>query len=71
MTAAADVAPGSRESDHDLSALHGALCSHGGRHEQLVPHITSGTVGGPLASRFRAGIARSRDIHHLVLNHLR
>lgn len=70
VTAAADIALGSREADHDLSTLHGALRSHGGRHEQPVPLITSRPVTGPLATRFRAGIARSRDLHDLVLNQL-
>jgi phosphonoacetate hydrolase len=70
VTAAADVALGGRADDHDLSGLHGALRSHGGRHEQPVPLITSRPVIGPLAARYHLGILRSRDLHDLVLNHL-
>ncbi|MFC4562451.1 alkaline phosphatase family protein [Nocardiopsis mangrovi] len=70
VTASAHVALGGREQDHDLSALHGALRSHGGRHEQPVPLITSRPVSGPLAARYHAGVLRSRDLHDLVLNHL-
>ncbi|OZM79435.1 alkaline phosphatase family protein [Pseudonocardia sp. MH-G8] len=70
VTAAAHVALGARERDHDLSGLHAALRSHGGRHEQPVPLITSRPVSGPLAARYRAGVLRSRDLHDLVLNHL-
>ncbi|MFC9220140.1 alkaline phosphatase family protein [Streptomyces hygroscopicus] len=70
VTASAHVALGSRKRDHDLSALHGALRSHGGRHEQIVPLITSRPVFGPLAARYHAGVLRSRDLHDLVLNHL-
>ncbi|WP_299538832.1 alkaline phosphatase family protein [uncultured Streptomyces sp.] len=70
ITASANVAFGSRSDDHDLSGLHGALRSHGGRHEQPIPLITSRPVHGPLAKRFHAGTLRSRDLHDLVLNHL-
>jgi phosphonoacetate hydrolase len=71
VTASAHVALGGRERDHDLSGLHGALRSHGGRHEQPIPLITSRPVAGPLAARYHAGVLRSRDLHDLVLNHLR
>ncbi|WP_028936119.1 alkaline phosphatase family protein [Pseudonocardia spinosispora] len=70
VTASAHVALGGRAADHDLSGLHGALRSHGGRHEQPVPLITSRPVAGPLTARFHAGVLRSRDLHDLVLNHL-
>jgi phosphonoacetate hydrolase len=70
ITTAAHVALGGRREDHDLSELHGALRSHGGRHEQPIPLITSRPVSGPLTARFHAGILRSRDLHDLVLNHL-
>jgi phosphonoacetate hydrolase len=69
VTASAHVALGTRAGDHDLSGLHGALRSHGGRHEQVVPLITSRPVSGPLAARYDAGVLRSRDLHDLVLNH--
>ncbi len=70
VTAAADTALGTRQADHDLSGLHGALRSHGGRYEQLVPLIVSAPVAGPLATRYRANVLRSRDIHDLVLNNM-
>ena len=70
VTAAADTALGSHASDHDLTQLHGALRSHGGRHEQPVPLIVSGQVTGPLAARYHANTLRNRDIHDLVLNGL-
>ncbi|MBL1111005.1 alkaline phosphatase family protein [Streptomyces sp. 110] len=70
VTASAHVALGGRKRDHDLSGLHGALRSHGGRHEQPIPLITSRPVSGPLAARYHAGVLRSRDLHDLVLNHL-
>ncbi|RVW02402.1 alkaline phosphatase family protein [Rhodococcus spongiicola] len=70
VTASADTALGSAAADHDLTQLHGPLRSHGGRHEQPVPLILSGSVDGPLADPFEAGILRSRDIHDLVLNHV-
>lgn len=71
VTAAADTALGGSVTDHDLSELHSRLRSHGGRHEQLVPMIVSGHVEGPLAARYEANITRNRDIHDLVLNHVR
>ncbi|MGW7692970.1 alkaline phosphatase family protein [Streptomyces asiaticus] len=70
VTSSAHVALGGRKRDHDLSGLHGALRSHGGRHEQPVPLITSRPVSGPLAARYHAGVLRSRDLHDLVLNHV-
>ncbi|MFJ6651465.1 alkaline phosphatase family protein [Microbacterium sp. NPDC091313] len=68
VTAAADTALGRNAHAHDLTQLHGALRSHGGRHEQLVPLILSVPVAGQLASRYAANVLRSRDIHDLVLN---
>lgn len=68
VTAAADTALGRTASAHDLTQLHGALRSHGGRYEQLVPLIISGPVTGPLAERYAANVLRSRDIHDLILN---
>ena len=68
VTSAADTALGRTASAHDLTQLHSALRSHGGRYEQLVPLIISEPVTGPLAERYAANILRSRDIHDLVLN---
>ena len=50
---------------HDLSALHGALRSHGGLHERSVPLI----VTHPLrAGALRGRDLRNRDLHDLLLN---
>ncbi len=54
------TALGGRESEHDLSQLHGALRSHGGRHEQRVPILLSERVELPSQ-------VRNRDVHHLLL----
>ncbi|WP_228507082.1 alkaline phosphatase family protein [Plantibacter sp. VKM Ac-2880] len=71
VTAAADTALGRTASAHDLTQLHAALRSHGGRYEQLVPLIISEPVTGPLAECYAANVLRSRDIHDLVLNNTR
>jgi phosphonoacetate hydrolase len=56
----------SREA-HDLSALDGALRSHGGLHERTVPIIVCERLAP-------AGIAGcelyNRDLHSLLLNHV-
>lgn len=59
---------GSTPERHDLSQLHGPLRSHGGRHEQLVPILTSRPLTGHWDTYHHAGAARNRDIHDLVLN---
>ncbi|WP_207930317.1 alkaline phosphatase family protein [Streptomyces hainanensis] len=68
VAAAAGTALGGRRGEHDLSGLHGALRSHGGRHEQVVPLIVSEPVTGPVADAFHAGLLHSRDLHALLLN---
>jgi phosphonoacetate hydrolase len=68
VAADAETALGTREGEHDLSGLHAALRSHGGRHEQPVPLIVSEQVSGPLADTFRADGLHSRDLHALLLN---
>ncbi|MBV9804764.1 MAG: alkaline phosphatase family protein [Solirubrobacterales bacterium] len=55
----------SRET-HDLSALHGALRSHGGLHERTVPLI----VCSPLAEGAADCELHNRDLHDLLLNRL-
>ena len=70
VTSAADTVLGTYAHEHDLSGLHGALRSHGGRHEQPVPLITNRPVTGLLADRYRANTLRSRDLHDLVLNNI-
>jgi phosphonoacetate hydrolase len=50
---------------HDLSALHGALRSHGGLHERTVPMI----ICAPVAAEAVAGRElHNRDLHDLLLN---
>lgn len=64
----AATALGATPEKHDLSQLHGPLRSHGGRHEQPVPIVTSRPLVGHRDAFHRAGAARNRDIHDLVLN---
>jgi len=52
---------------HDLSALHGALRSHGGLHERTVPLIVCAPVA-PAALEGRD--LHNRDLHDLLLNGL-
>ena len=68
VTSTANTALGRSVGAHDLSQLHSALRSHGGRHEQLVPLILSHPARGPLAARYHAGVLRNRDIHALILD---
>lgn len=52
---------------HDLSALHGALRSHGGLHERTVPLIVTHRLReGALLGRD----LRNRDLHDLLLNEI-
>jgi phosphonoacetate hydrolase len=60
VLADASTALGGRAHEHDLSQLHDALRTHGGRHEQRVPVLLSERVAVP------AGV-RNRDVHHLLL----
>jgi phosphonoacetate hydrolase len=64
----AATALGTTGSSHDLSQLHGPLRSHGGRHEQPVPILTSRPLSRHWDDYHRAGAARNRDIHDLLLN---
>jgi phosphonoacetate hydrolase len=52
---------------HDLSALHGALRSHGGLHERAVPIIVSHRLR---EGALRGRELRNRDLHDLLLNEL-
>jgi phosphonoacetate hydrolase len=64
----AATALGTTRAEHDVSALHAPLRSHGGRHEQLIPILTSRPLTSHWDIYHRAGAARNRDIHDLVLN---
>jgi phosphonoacetate hydrolase len=58
---------GKSEAAHDLSALHGALRSHGGLHERRIPIIVSHRLDD---SAVAGRDLRNRDLHDLLLNHL-
>jgi phosphonoacetate hydrolase len=65
VLADADTVLGRSAAVHDLSALHGALRSHGGLHERIVPLI----VCAPLAEGAIDGRElHNRDLHDLLLN---
>ena len=61
VLADAETALGGKALEHDLSALRGALRSHGGRHEQTVPIFLSHPPGWPPATPTNA------DVHALLL----
>jgi phosphonoacetate hydrolase len=58
---------GKSEAAHDLSALHGALRSHGGLHERQIPIIVTHELDD---SAIAGRDLRNRDLHDLLLNHL-
>jgi len=60
VLADASTALGGHEREHDLSKLHGALRTHGGRHERRVPVVLSERVAVP------PGL-RNRDVHELLI----
>jgi phosphonoacetate hydrolase len=64
--AAARTALGRRRSEHDLSALHGPLRSHGGRHEQAVPILLS-EPPDEAGRQLLAGDPTNADTHALLL----
>lgn len=68
VSSGASTALGSCQAAHDINALHAPLRSHGGRHEQPVPILISRPLTGHWETYHRAGTARNRDIHDLVLN---
>lgn len=57
---------GKSERDHDLSALQGALRSHGGLHERTVPIMVCAPVSADAADGARR--LANRDLHDLLLN---
>ncbi|MCE9555828.1 MAG: phosphonoacetate hydrolase [Planctomycetes bacterium] len=62
-----DAVLGRTPQQHDLSALHGSLRSHGGRYEEMVPMLLS----GPLTPEYRvraAGDPRNWDIFDFAVN---
>lgn len=60
---------GSRETEHDLSALKGSrLRTHGSMFEADVPFIISEPLNGPYAERGAAGGLRSHELFEFALN---
>jgi len=66
VLADAATALGRRRHEHDLSALHGPLRSHGGRHEQAVPILLSEPPDERGRALLDAG-ATNADAHELLL----
>ncbi len=62
-----DVVLGRTPQDHDLSALAGALRSHGGRYEEMVPLFFSQPLNATYAA-MAAGDVRNFDIFELTCN---
>jgi phosphonoacetate hydrolase len=67
VAADARTAVGHARAKHDLSLVASGLRSHGGRHEQIVPIITSQPLASGYATRHRQGV-RNSDLHDLLLN---
>lgn len=67
VASARDVVLGRTPADHDLSKLAGALRSHGGRYEEMVPLIFSEPLNDQYAG-WVAGDVRNFDIFELVCN---
>jgi len=64
-----DVVLGRTPADHDLSALAGALRSHGGRYEEMVPLIFSHPLT-PEAQSLALGDLRNFDVFYFACNGL-
>ncbi len=64
-----DVVLGRTPAYHDLSALAGALRSHGGRYEEMVPLVFSEPLNAAYAAR-AAGDVRNFDIFEFTCNGL-
>ncbi len=62
-----DVVLGRTPEHHDLSALAGALRSHGGRYEEMVPLFFSQPLNATYAAK-AAGDVRNFDIFELTCN---
>lgn len=62
-----DVVVGRTPEYHDLGALHGALRSHGGRYEEMVPFVLSEPLNDTYSARM-AGDVRNFDIFDFACN---
>lgn len=67
VASARNVVLGRTPAYHDLSALAGALRSHGGRYEEMVPLVFSAPLNAACAAR-AAGDVRNFDIFELTCN---
>jgi phosphonoacetate hydrolase len=67
VVSARDVVLGRTPAYHDLSALAGALRSHGGRYEEMVPLVFSTPLSKAYAAR-AAGDVRNFDIFEIACN---
>jgi phosphonoacetate hydrolase len=67
VASARDVVLGRTPAYHDLTALAGALRSHGGRYEEMVPLLFSELLNAPYAAR-AAGDVRNFDIFEFTCN---
>jgi phosphonoacetate hydrolase len=67
VASARDVVLGRTPAYHDLTALAGALRSHGGRYEEMVPLVFSEPLNTAYAAR-AAGDVRNFDIFELTCN---
>ena len=69
VAAGRDIVLGRTAADHDLSALAGALRSHGGRYEEMVPLFFSHRLTTEYTARV-AGDVRNFDIFQITCNGL-
>ena len=67
VASARDVVLGRTPAYHDLGALAGALRSHGGRYEEMVPLIFSEPLNADYAARAAADV-RNFDIFEFTCN---
>jgi phosphonoacetate hydrolase len=67
VASARNVVLGRTPDYHDLTALAGALRSHGGRYEEMVPLVFSEPLNAVYASR-AAGDVRNFDVFEFTCN---
>jgi phosphonoacetate hydrolase len=67
VASALNVVLGRTPDYHDLTALAGALRSHGGRYEEMVPLVFSVPLNATYATR-AAGDVRNFDIFEITCN---
>ena len=67
VLSARDVVIGKTPEHHDLSVLEGALRSHGGRYEEMVPMIASAPLSRAYTQKARADL-RNFDVFDVICN---